>query len=341
MALSEQEGIIGAGNWIVDTTKIIDRYPEQDQLADIEAEQRNNGGGAFNILCDLAQLGVSFPLRALGLLGRDSAGDWIVERCRAAGIDTRLFQRHDTAPTSYTDVMTVRGTGRRTFFHQRGSNRFLGPEHFPWDQMEGRIFYLGYLLLLDTLDTLDPVYGSVAAGILKEAGRRGFYRFVDLVSVKRPDYRAILQPALAEIDLLVCNELEVQQSTGISVVLGNECSVGQMRKAASALLAAGVKDWVVIHLPAGAYARSARGEEAIQGSVRLPYEYIVGAAGAGDAFAAGILHGLHEGVPMSESLLRGVCAAASCLQHATTSEGVTSLPKCLQLGERFGFRPFR
>ena len=38
--------------------------------------------------------------------------------------------------------------------------------------------------------------------------------------------------------------------------------------------------------PEGAYARSAAGEEVWQGRVRFPAEKIVGAAGAGDAFAA-------------------------------------------------------
>jgi sugar/nucleoside kinase (ribokinase family) len=339
--MTAKSGVIGAGNWIVDTTKIIDVYPSQDTLANIASEERNNGGGAFNVLSDLARLGATFPLRGLGLIGRDPDGDWIVEHCQSLGIDASHLFRHETAPTSYTDVMTVRSTGRRTFFHQRGANRFFGPEHFPWDQLQGRILYLGYLLLLDAMDAAHDQHGTVAAGILREAGRHGLYRAVDLVSVERPDYSDIVNPSLPEIDLLICNELEASRVTGISTRDGDEkYIVAGLRDSGRALLDRGVRDWVVIHLPEGAYARSARGEEVWQGRVRLPAEQIVGAAGAGDAFAAGLLHGFHEKGAMPQNLTMGVCAAAACLRAASTSGSVSSLAECLSLGVKYGHLEF-
>jgi len=339
--VSTQSGIIGAGNWIVDTTKIIDVYPAQDTLANIGTEERNNGGGAFNILADLAKLDASFPLHASGLIGNDPDGDWIVAHCQSLGIDTSLLFRHPTASTSYTDVMTVRSTGRRTFFHQRGANRFFGPQHFSWDQMQGRILYLGYLLLLDTLDAIDDQKETVAAQILRTAGERGFYRVVDLVSVERPDYSDIVNPSLPEIDLLICNELEACRVTGIPTRDTHESYLLEgLRQAGQILLARGVRDWVVIHLPEGAYARSSRGEEVWQGCVLLPSEQIVGTAGAGDAFAAGLLYGLHDHYDMQQNLLLGVCAAAACLRAASTSESVSSKDDCLALGAQFGHRDF-
>lgn len=339
--MTSARGIIGAGNWIVDTTKLIDIYPSQDTLANLGAEERNNGGGAFNVLCDLANLGAEFPLQALGLIGRDSGGDWIVAHCHSQGIETPHLVRHDTAPTSYTDVMTVQSTGRRTFFHQRGANRFLGPEHFPWDRLSGRILYLGYLLLLDALDAPDSAHGTVAAGLLEAAGRHGFYRAVDLVSVERPDYSDIVNPSLPHIDLLICNELEASRVTGVPTRDTEDRHLPEgLRGAASLLLQRGVQDWVVIHLPEGAYARSSAGDEAWQGRVRLPREEIVGAAGAGDAFAAGLLFGRHEEKTMQESLLMGVCAAAACLRSATTSASVGRISDCLALGIEHGHLDF-
>lgn len=339
--MSTSSGIIGAGNWIVDTTKIIDVYPSQDTLANITSEERNNGGGAFNILSDLAKLGAKFPLRAQGLIGQDADGNWIVEHCQSLGIDTNLLFRHESAPTSYTDVMTARETGRRTFFHQRGANRHFGPEHFPWAQMQARILYLGYLLLLDTMDGPDEKHGTVAARVLHEAHRHGLYRAVDLVSVERPDYSDIVNPALPEIDLLICNELEASRVTGIPTRDEKEIYLREgLREAAHALLQRGVRDWVVIHLPEGAYARSSKGEEVWQGRVRLPKDQIVGAAGAGDAFAAGLLYGLHEDGAMQQNLLMGVCTAAACLRAASTSGSVGTLAECLALGVEYGHLSF-
>lgn len=339
--MNRTAGIIGAGNWIVDTTKIIDVYPGQDTLANIEREERNNGGGAFNILADLAHLGADFPLHGLGLLGNDAEGDWIVGHCRTLGIDPTHLLRHPEAPTSYTDVMTVRGTGRRTFFHQRGANRFLGPEHFPWEQVDGRILYLGYLLLLDTLDSPDAQHGTVAAGLLKAAGENGLYRVVDLVSVERPDYGGIVNPSLPHVEMLICNELEASRVTGRPVRDAADVFLSAgLREAAARLLELGVREWAVIHLPEGAYARSQTGREVWQGRVNLPDSQIVGAAGAGDAFAAGLLYGLHEGYSMEENLHIAVATAAACLRDATTSRGVASLKDCRALGEVHGFLAF-
>lgn len=339
--MTTTQGIIGAGNWIVDTTKIIDVYPSQDTLADIEVENRNNGGGAFNILINLARLGAEYPLHAIGLIGEDAAGDWIIEQCRQFRIETSQLARHESHPTSYTDVMTVRSTGRRTFFHQRGANRAFGSEHFSWEHVSGKIFYLGYLLLLDSLDAPDPVHGTVAARILHTAGQRGLYRVVDLVSVERPDYADIVDPSLPEIDMLICNELEASRVTGIPVRDSSECCrPEELRRAGEKLLGRGVRDWVVIHLPEGAYARSTNGEEVWQGRVQLPPAKIVGAAGAGDAFAAGMLHGLHEKATILQSLRYGVCAAAASLRDASTSAGIATLAECEALGVEHGYLRF-
>src|ERR671912_163252 len=71
--------------------------------------------------------------------------------------------------------------------------------------------------------------------------------------------------------------------------------------------------------------------------LRVPASYIQGAAGAGDAFASGVLFGLHEGGPVDDALRLGVCAAAASLAHPTCSEGVLSRTECLALATRFGF----
>jgi len=97
--------------------------------------------------------------------------------------------------------------------------------------------------------------------------------------------------------------------------------------------------WVVLHFPEAVYACSAAGDGFWQPSLRVPSADIKGAAGAGDAFAAGVLYGLHESWPMPKSLELGVCAAAAALYHPTCSEGVRPIEACLELGRRLGFQP--
>src|SRR5204863_9021181 len=104
-----------------------------------------------------------------------------------------------------------------------------------------------------------------------------------------------------------------------------------LRHAAGALLQQGVRELVVIHFPEGAFARTRKGEDIWQSSLKLPAKFIAGTAGAGDAFCAGVLFGLHEGWALNKSLLTGVCAAAASLSHPTCTNGMLELGGCLAL----------
>ena len=111
----------------------------------------------------------------------------------------------------------------------------------------------------------------------------------------------------------------------------------QVRHAAGALLQQGVRDLVVIHFPEGAFARTRRGEDVWQSSLKLPPKYIAGTAGAGDAFCAGVLLGLHEGWELQRCLVTGVCVAGASLSDPTCTAGVKSLNSSLALAKKFGF----
>ena len=107
-----------------------------------------------------------------------------------------------------------------------------------------------------------------------------------------------------------------------------------MRHAAGALIECGIRELVVIHFPEGAFARTLDGRDFWQSSLKLPQKYIAGSAGAGDAFCAGVLMGLHQGWDIQQCLKAGVCAAASSLSHPTCTGGIQSLQDCLELPKR-------
>lgn len=130
----QRHGILAGGNFIIDHVKLIDAWPQQDMLANILSEKSSNGGGPYNLLKDLSAMQTGYSLEAAGLVGEDANGDWILRDCQAAGIDTAQLRQTGNAPTSYTDAMTVAGTGRRTFFHQRGANALLGETHFDFSR---------------------------------------------------------------------------------------------------------------------------------------------------------------------------------------------------------------
>ena len=338
-AQSGRRGVVAAGNWIIDHVKLIDRYPDQDTLASILGRSRGTGGAPYNVLIDLAKLGARFPLAGIGLVGDDEDGRTIVADCGAAGIDMTQVRATREAGTSYTDVMTVQSTGRRTFFHSRGANSLLEESHFDLESCRARILHLGYLLLLDRMDVVAADGTTGASRILRRARALGIKTSVDVVSEHGNRFPAVVTPALPHTDYLVVNELEASKSTGVEVHRNGALDFSLLSKAAARLLELGVHEWVVIHAPEGALARHKDGTIHLQGSVAMPAERIVGTAGAGDAFAAGALMGLHEGWSMPECLRMGVCTAATCLLGATCTESILTADACLKLAAELGFRP--
>jgi sugar/nucleoside kinase (ribokinase family) len=336
--MSARSGILAGGNWIVDKLKFIDTYPRQDALANIRSEAISNGGSPFNILADLGRMRAPFPLAAAGLIGRDAEGNWIRDECKRHGIDTAQLHAHETARTSYTDVMTVQSTGRRTFFHQRGANAFFDAEHMDFGTSSARIFHLGYLLLLDRLDSPDAEFGTVAARVLHRAKQAGFKTSVDVVSEDGRRFERIVTPSLPHVDYCILNEFEIERTTGVATRPEGEIDLAAIKAASTRLLDAGVAEWVIVHFPEGASALGRDGAFFLQGSLRVPQSEIVSTVGAGDAFAAGVLYGLHEGLPIGTTLQTGVCVAAACLRGSGASDAIKPLADCLAAAKDSSFR---
>jgi sugar/nucleoside kinase (ribokinase family) len=335
-----RKGLLAGGNWIIDQVKLIDVYPQPEQLTNIRGQSRGTGGAPYNVLIGLAKTGVPFPLKAAGLVGRDALGEDILEDCRQHRIDVLHLQTTPKAPTSYTDVMTEQGHGRRTFFHARGANALWRGEDLDFERIPARIFHLGYLLLLDALDQPDAKYGTRAARLLAAAQAAGIKTSVDVVSEDSDRFAHIVNPALKHVDYCILNEIEAGKTTGFRIrPQGGRLDLVALRHAAGALLQQGVRELVVIHFPEGAFARTRRGDDYWQSSLRLPANYIAGSAGAGDAFCGGVLLGLHEGWELPRCLLTGVCIAAASLADATCTGGIKSLSRSLALARKFGFGP--
>ncbi len=336
---NKRKGIIAAGNWIIDRIKVIDIYPNEDSLANIKEESFGNGGSPYNILKNLAKLGALFPLKGIGLVGDDIFGSQIIKDCSKYGIDSKMLKTIPQVSTSYTEVMTVESSGRRTYFHQRGANAFLDIKHFDFSTASEKIFHLGYLLLLDALDRIHEDGTSGASRVLKTASNSGLKTSVDLVSEDSDRFDKVILPSLPYIHYLFLNEFEASRFVGINLT-GDKPEYAALNRAATNILNKGVREWVFIHFPKGVFAKSKYGEILQQSSINLPNEKVKGAAGAGDALASGILYAIHEEWKISDALRLGVCSAASCLMELGCSEGVLSYKECLNLEDTFDYGQF-
>jgi sugar/nucleoside kinase (ribokinase family) len=207
-------------------------------------------------------------------------------------------------------------------------------------KIPARIFHLGYLLLLDELDRPDAKFGTKAARLLARAQAAGVKTSVDVVSEDSDRFAKIVNPALKHVDYCILNEIEAGKTAGFNVRQPDgRLDTVALRHAAGSLLQQGVRELVVIHFPEGAFARTRKGDDFWQRSLKLPAKHIAGTAGAGDAFCAGVLYGLHENWDLPRCLLTGVCIAAASLAHATCTSGVGPLNSSLALAKKFGLRP--
>ncbi|MBI3880427.1 MAG: carbohydrate kinase family protein, partial [Verrucomicrobia bacterium] len=205
---------------------------------------------------------------------------------------------------------------------------------------KARIFHLGYLLLLDALDAPDRVHGTKAAALLARAQAAGLKTSVDVVSEDSDRFAKVVAPALKFTDYCILNELEAGRTTGFKIRQADgKLETVALRHAAGALLQMGVRECVVIHFPEGGFARTRDGRDHWQPSLKLSEKYIAGSAGAGDAFCAGVLLGLHEGWELPQCLHAAVCVAAASLSRPTCTDGVGSLASALALAKKFGVRP--
>ena len=316
----QRKGIISAGNWVVDSVKFIDVYPQKGNLTSITGVDEGLGGLAHNVLVDLASMRSGLPLYAGGCIGDDDHGRMCLEACDKFGIDRTNLRVLEGESTSYTDVMTEKG-GARTFFHYRGANARLSVEHVLACQSPARIFHLGYLLLLDSLDKEDPEYGVAAARALDGLQKMGYETSVDVVSEEGDRYRKVVLPCLKYTDYLIINEVEAENSLGIKLRQSDGSILfSDVEAAARKLLELGVRKLVVIHFPEGGVAAAKDGRCCSAPSFSPDKSEIVSTVGAGDAFCAGALYAIHEGYSL-EDLLDFASASARFNLFSTTSTG--------------------
>jgi sugar/nucleoside kinase (ribokinase family) len=339
MTADHHQGIACGGIWVVDLVKVIDHYPQENSIAYITDTSRGGGGCAHNVVMNLAKFDAGLPLHALGVIGNDPYGDYLVQECRRfPHINIDQLRRTDQDATAYTDVFSIKASGRRTFFHYPGTNRLFNPAHVDLSRLPVKMFHLGYLLLMDAMDQPDAEFGTVAARFLAELQGRNIRTSIDLVSENSSRFTSIVPPALKYTDYCIINDWEAEKLAGIPLRVGGKLLPENLCKIGATILGYGVKDLVVIHFPEGAYLRSQDGVELLQPSLALSDDYIVGGAGAGDSFCAGILYGLYQGWNHDRTLRFATCAGGMNLNDLTTTGGIKSWQEVVRMEERFPYR---
>ena len=336
----ENKGITIAGNIIADIVKNIDCYPKMGMLSNISSVSRAVGGCAPNTAIDIAKIDRSIPVEVIGRVGDDEYGNYVISKLNKYGIITDRISVSQTEPTSFSDVMSLR-SGERTFFHARGANAEFSPLHIDVNSLNCNMFHIGYILLLDEFDKEDKSFGTVMARFLSEIQNRGIKTSIDVVSDSTADYKKKIVPSLKYTNYAIINEIECCAIWGIEPYDENgKLNIDAVKEAMTKMAEYGVKDRVIIHSKGlGLCLDVATGKFTVVPSLKIPKEEIKGSVGAGDAYCAGCLYGLYNGLSDKE-ILEFASAAAACNLFAENSiDGMLAKDEIIRLPKKYGRLP--
>lgn len=297
-----------AGTILVDKINQISAYPASGELTKILSVSRAVGGAVPNVGIDIKRVDPTITVKAVGKIGNDGEGDFLVNTLEENGIDASFLVRGEM-PTSFTDVMSIVG-GQRTFFTYPGACADFGYEDVDFENLDVKMLHLGYFLLLDKVD------GGDGEKILKKAQEMGIKTSIDLVSENSDRYH-IVKSCLKYVDNVIINELEAGMIAGIEPCREN------LEKIARAIKDMGVSERVIIHMPETGACLSDNGFFELP-SWDLPKGFIKGKTGAGDAFCAGALIGIYRGLDEMGILTLASKAATASLSAPDSIGGMMS-----------------
>jgi sugar/nucleoside kinase (ribokinase family) len=177
--------------------------------------------------------------------------------------------------------------------------------------------------------------------LLDEAQDLGIYTNMELVTLPADRQRELAVPCLPFLNSVIVNELEAGALTNITYEVATADAAVDwhiLEDMAQGLIELGCRSLAVIHTPAGAVAADPSGRIWRQGSVRVPKDRVRGTTGAGDAFAAGVLFGIHHDWQINDCLRLGSASAAACIADTHTSAGIHAAEQCLKAADELGYR---
>lgn len=319
-----RDGITVAGNIIVDQLYAIHKFPSEGELSQIDRFMaRSTGGALCNVIMDLARLDPDLPLQAIGKIGKDDNGQFVLNEFKKyRNIQTEEIGHTDT--TGYTLVMNNQNNKERTFFSYMGANEALDEDFFDIDKINAKIFHIGYISLLAALDKQDETYQTALARLLYKVQNAGCKTSIDVVSDSAQSYKYLAQSALKYTNFCIINELEAQGITGIQLRDNNGQLVpNNFLNALQKLKSFGVKDWIVVHAPEISFGIDQCGNTAQVDVELLDKKEIVDNVGAGDAFCSGVLLGAYRNKSLEEAIRMGILSARYSLQGVGAVSGIT------------------
>lgn len=273
------------------------------------------GGMALNVAVDLAKIGNSYPVSVYGKVGVDHRADLIRTVLRSHHVEHRglvVDPKHETSRTEVLHIRMADGSIDRIFRHVLGAMGSFNENDIQLSDLSGyKIAMFGYGLLLPQLDLVDDEYGTILGKILAGVQSMGVMTALDFVSPSRENMFKFLRykKSLAFVDICCINEDQA-------------CALTEKDDPGEACISLvddfGVKISAVHCGSRGPnYTYSKKVGLISQSNFIVPENEYKGNAGAGDAFSAGFLHGIHQQWSIKKAARFAAAAAAISLGDAS------------------------
>jgi ribokinase len=295
--------VVVLGAAAIDFVARVDTLPGSDEIVFAKEYTRYAGGSGANIASGLAKLGHTVAF--LGKMGDDEAGGWLLNNMNDSGIDTQAMDIV-TGGKSATCFIALDDQGNRAIYALGGSALLENVDELDLPRVTGsRVICIG--------DAYIPVATAAAEAARSQAVTVFFIPGGLMVTHGMKELRPILQ----NTSVLVVSRNEANLLIG-------DCSPSE---AGLSLREAGPEIVVVTLGADGAIFVSENG------TVMVPAQdtTVIDTTGAGDAFAAGLIHAYLDDREWSEALEMGCAMAAIKISHLGATGG---LPNKIEL-ERF------
>jgi sugar/nucleoside kinase (ribokinase family) len=246
----------------------------------------------------------------VGGVGKDSMGDWVLQRLQAFGIDISAMQQQDGWKTS-SSIVTTRSDGSRPALHMKGATgNFFVDDTALSKITDVRVFHAGGVGLMHEMD------GGRTAEVMKIAKGAGAMTTVDVFAGSLEDMPAV-SSVLPYTDYFMPSIEEARALTGLV----------DIEDAASYFLDLGVGACVFTLGAEGAFYRDQSGRSFLSPAFDVEVKCT---CGCGDAFDGGFAVGLVKGFDVETTVRFAQATAALNATGLGSQAGVESFEDTLK-----------
>jgi sugar/nucleoside kinase (ribokinase family) len=300
--------VVAAGTYIMDVLgRPVAELPVGQVSLILDEIRPTPAGTAGGTAVDLARLGGRVV--AIGAIGEDLAGDFVVHSLGSQGVDASSLRRKPGVQTSCT-MLPIHPDGSRPAWHVPGANSTFGIDDVDWGAVDrAAAVHLGGLTALPAID------GEPAGRLLARARAHGALTTADFLGVRGEDVLSLLAPVLPHVDIFMPNEGEA-----LAVAGDPDCVTAARR-----LRDLGARCVIIKRGPDGCLIVDDDGERTLPAHDAQ----VVDTTGCGDAFCAGVIVARLAGWSIDQAAALGCATGALNMRGLGSDAGAASVDEAI------------